>query len=78
MYYAARIFGMKMGQSIAMILFASIAILRQNGLGYRLTVLASTVFCLVGGLIFLRYNEGSVLKVLGKGDGNEAQGADQA
>lgn len=67
MFYAARTFSMKMGQSLAMILFTSIALIGTNGFGYRLTAVVSTVLCLVGGLIFTRYNEARVLKTLGEG-----------
>lgn len=67
MFYAARTFSMKMGQSLAMILFTSIALVGTDGFGYRLTALVSTALCLVGGLIFTRYNEGGVLATLTRG-----------
>ena len=64
MFYAARTFSMTLGQSLAMILFSSIATIGTGGMGYRVTALVATVFCLLGGMVFLRYNEGGVLKVI--------------
>ncbi len=64
MFYAARTFSMTLGQSLAMILFSSIATIGAGGLGYRITALVATAFCLLGGLVFLRYNEGGVIKII--------------
>ena len=61
MFYAARTFSMTLGQSLAMILFTSISTVGTGGLGYRLTALVATVFCLVGGFVFTRYGEGRVI-----------------
>ena len=69
MFYAARTFAMKLGQSAAMLLFTSMSIIGQEipkgtsgyGMGYRLTAIAATVFCVLGGLVFLRYRENEVL-----------------
>ena len=54
MFYAARTFSMTLGQSLAMILFSSIATIGSDGFGYRITAVVATVFCLLGGLVFLR------------------------
>lgn len=64
MFYAARTFSMTLGQSLAMILFSSIATIGTGGLGYRVTAAVATLFCLLGGLVFLRYREEGVLKVI--------------
>ncbi|MDI9590237.1 MAG: MFS transporter [Acidobacteriota bacterium] len=78
MFYAARTFSMTLGQSLAMVLFSSIATIGAGGIGYRATALAATAFCLLGGLVFLRYDEGGVLEAIatrGKartGDSREA------
>ena len=64
MFYAARTFSMTLGQSLAMILFSSIATMGSGGMGYRITALVATAFCLLGGLVFLRYDERGVLKVI--------------
>ncbi len=64
MFYAARTFAFKMGQSVAMLLVTAIATVRPDiGLGYRLVALAAAIVCLSGGLLFLLYNE---RKVYGK------------
>ena len=64
MFYAARSFTMTFGQTLAMILFTSISILGTNGFGYRMTAVVATTFCLLGGLIFLRYREKDVLATI--------------
>ena len=69
MFYAARTFAFKLGQSAAMILFTRISLFRSEipkgsegyGLGYRLTAVTASALCLIGGLIFLKYNENKVL-----------------
>ena len=65
MFYAARTFSMTLGQSLAMILFSSIATVGTGGFGYRITAIVATVFCLLGGLVFMRYCEVRVLQVIG-------------
>ena len=58
MFYAARTFAFKLGQSIAMLLVTAFATVSQEtGFGYRLIALVAAVFCLAGGLLFLLYNE---------------------
>lgn len=71
MFYAARTFSMKLGQSLAMIIFTSVALIGTKGFGYRATAIVATVLCLIGGLIFLAYRENRVLGVIGShgGDG---------
>lgn len=69
MFYAARTFAFKLGQSIAMLLFTSLAVVGRDipkgasgyGMGYRLTALIAAVLCLCGGLVFVRYREKDVL-----------------
>ncbi len=65
MFYAARTFSMTLGQSIAMILFSSIATLGSGGFGYRVTAMVATAFCLLGGVVFMRYREMRVLGLIG-------------
>ncbi|MBR5370726.1 MAG: MFS transporter [Oscillospiraceae bacterium] len=72
MFYAARTFAFKMGQSVAMLLFTSLATVNSElpkgesgyGLGYRITAVAAAVLCLLGGIVFLRYNEKKILEKL--------------
>ena len=78
MFYAARTFAFKLGQSVAMIIFTSLAIIGRKlpednvfyGFGYRLTAIAAAVLCLLGGIVFMRYNEKSILKKIEEGQKN--------
>lgn len=61
MFYAARTFSMKMGQAVAMLLVTSLGTIRQDiGLGYRIVAICAAVVCVIGGLLFLAYNEKKV------------------
>ena len=67
MFYAARTFAMKMGQALALIIVSSIVGFKwENGFGYRLIAIISGAVCLVGGAIFIKYNEKKVYaRILG-------------
>ena len=61
MFYAARTFAFKLGQSIAMLLvtaFATIGL--ETGLGYRITAIAAAAVCVLGGVLFMLYDEKTV------------------
>lgn len=61
MFYAARTFAFKLGQSISMLLFTAISAANtQNGVGYRIVAVCAAVFCLFGGILFVFYNEKKV------------------
>ncbi|OWY19342.1 MFS transporter [Sphingobacteriales bacterium UPWRP_1] len=63
-FFAVRSFMMKMGMSVANLLFPSLLLLGnsvQNPTGVRATAAAASVFCLLGWLLFSRYNEKEVL-----------------
>ena len=63
MFYAARTFAFKLGQSIAMLLVTAFATIGQEtGLGYRITAIAAAAVCLLGGVLFLMYDERKVYK----------------
>ena len=75
MFFAARTFAMKWGQSLAMLIFTSLAIIgtTQNvnaneitasALGLRIVAIAAIAFCLLGALILSLYNEKKVMKVI--------------
>lgn len=64
MYFAARTFSMTLGQSLAMILFSSLSTIGTGGLGYRLTAAVALIFCLLGGLVFTRFDEHRMLEVI--------------
>ncbi|WP_173458379.1 MFS transporter [Ruminococcus flavefaciens] len=78
MFYAARTFAFKLGQSLAMLMFTSISLINSEiekgqsgyGLGYRLTAAIAAVLCLLGGIVFLRYNEKKVIDRIGEGQKN--------
>ena len=70
MFYAARTFAFKLGQSVSMLLFTSISLFGGNGIegtpiGYRVTAAVACAFCLLGGLVFMRYKERDVLAIIG-------------
>lgn len=64
MFYAARTFAFKLGQSVSILMFTSIALIGTEGFGYRLTAFTAAAFCLAGGLVFLRYRESDVFAAI--------------
>lgn len=76
MFYAARTFAFKLGQSVAMLMFTSIALIGTGGAGYRLTAAVAAAFCLAGGLVFLKYHEQGVLAILSNHEAAVAAGAE--
>jgi len=76
MFYAARTFAFKLGQSAAMLMFTSISIINKDipkgqsgyALGYRMTAVVAAVLCLAGGLVFLKYNEKKVIAEIKEAD----------
>jgi len=61
MFYAARTFAFKLGQSIAMLLVTAFATIGpETGLGYRITAIAAAAVCVLGGVLFLLYDEKKV------------------
>lgn len=69
MFYAARTFAFKMGQSVSMLLFTAISTIGTGtGEGYRLAAFTAAFFCLLGAVTFAFYNE----KKVNAGLGNES------
>ncbi len=77
MFFAARTFSMKMGQSIATLAFTSLAIIgtQQSAnsndivpseLGMRLVGIVAIVFCVIGAIVLMFYNEKGVNTTLAK------------
>ena len=66
MFYAARTFAFKLGQSVSMLLFTSISLLGSGGFGYRMTAIVAAVFCLAGGIMFIRYHEKKIFSIIEK------------
>ena len=82
MFFAARTFAMKLGQSVAMILFTSLAIIgttqaansndiTASKLGMLIVAITAAVFCLAGAVILLFYREKKIMKIIAK-EGDEA------
>ena len=65
MFYAARTFAMKFGQSAAMLIFTSLATIgAAQGTGYRIVAFVSAGCCVLGGIIMKLFNEKRVLDVI--------------
>ncbi|MCD7785579.1 MAG: MFS transporter [Oscillospiraceae bacterium] len=87
MFFASRTFAFKLGQSVAMLIFTSVATIGQytdelgetvsTGEGYRISLAISLVFCLLGALALVFYNEKSVRKEIAEGQKHlEEKGAE--
>ena len=78
MFYAARTFAFKLGQSIAMIIFTSLAvigqysetnaageqIIRNTGTGYRISLLIALILCLIAMGVIIFYDEKTVMGII--------------
>ena len=65
MFFAARTFAFKMGQSISMLLFTAFAsISPETGFGYRIAAIVAAGICLAGALVLSRYDEKKVLGII--------------
>ncbi len=65
MFFAARTFAFKLGQSAAMLAFTSLAtISTSSGLGYRIVAITASACCLLGAAVLLFYNENRVTRAL--------------
>lgn len=74
MFFAARTFAMKMGQAISMLIFTSVVArftvgTTTNPFGYRVTAIIATVFCAVGAVLFLLYDEKLIMGKLARKNG---------
>lgn len=66
-FFAARTFMMKLGISLANLLFPSFLLLGKdtsNDLGVRVAAVAAFVFCITGMIIFFTFDEKKVIKIL--------------
>jgi Na+/melibiose symporter-like transporter len=66
MFFAARTFCFKMGQSLAMLLFTSISIMGSlDGvttlIGCRIVAMVAAILCMCGGIVLLFFNEKKIL-----------------
>lgn len=67
MFYAARTFAFKMGQSLSMLLFTAVSTIGADGEGYRLAAFIAAGFCLLGGILFAFYKERQINDVIREG-----------
>lgn len=66
MFYAARTFAFKMGQSLSLLIFTSVKLIgAETNLGLRLTSVLACIFCFLGALILCKYNEKKIYKDIG-------------
>ena len=78
MFFAARTFAMKLGQSVAMILFTSISLIGgivkpedpnniyPSKTGMMIAALVAVAFCVLGAVILMFYREKKVMKIIAK------------
>ena len=83
MFFAARTFAMKFGQSLALILFTSLSIIGFEGdasqaeeivpntTGLTIAAIVAIAFCVAGAAILLLYREKHIMKLIAK-EGDEA------
>lgn len=75
MFFAARTFAMKLGQSVAMLTFTSLAILgaaqdtgandiTASSFGLRIVAIVAILFCSLGAFVLMAYNEKKVLSTI--------------
>ena len=65
MFYAARTFAFKMGQSLSMLIFTAVATIgTTSGNGYRMIAGIACSFCVIGGILLFFYNEKEVNAVI--------------
>ena len=83
MFFAARTFAMKFGQSLAMLIFTSLAVLgteqdltsndlTASPVGLRIVAIAAVVFCVLGAVILGAYNEKKVMDTIRSGRPEES------
>ncbi len=79
MFFAARTFSMKLGQSIAMLAFTSLAIIGSVGVqdktsnditatttGLLIVAIVAVVFCVLGAVVLMMYREKKIMKLIAK------------
>ena len=82
MFFAARTFAMKLGQSIAMLAFTSLAIIgaaqvegsneiTASNKGLMIVAIVAVVFCLLGAAILMMYREKKVMETIAKEEDKE-------
>lgn len=88
MFFAARTFAMKWGQSLAMLIFTSLAIIgttqdktsndiTASSTGLMIVAFAAMAFCALGALILGFYNEKKIMKIIAKPEDTAAAPAEE-
>ncbi|WDU84691.1 MFS transporter [Caloramator sp. Dgby_cultured_2] len=63
-FFGTRTFMSKVGQMLSMLVLSSLLLYKRNGsneIGIRLTALSAALFCFLGLILFLKYNEQYIL-----------------
>lgn len=69
MFYAARTFSFKLGQSISMLIFTAVATIgTASGMGYRIVAGLAAILCAAGGIILVFFNEKHINKIINSGE----------
>ena len=74
MFFGTRTFMSKMGQMVSMLVISALLLIERNGsneIGIRLTAVAAAIFCLLGLVLLLFYDEKSVLKGITNHDSSQ-------
>ena len=67
MFYAVRTFAFKLGQSISMLIFTAVSTIgAAEGTGYRVAAFGAAVFCCIGGIILVFYNEKKINGIINR------------
>ena len=67
MFYAARTFAFKLGQSISMLIFTAVSTIgAAEGTGYRVAAFGAAVFCCIGGIILVFYDEKKINGIINR------------
>ena len=61
MFFAARTFAFKMGQSLAMLIFTAFA--ASGVIGYRMAAITAAALCILANIALIRYDEKRILEV---------------
>lgn len=71
MFFGTRTFMSKIGQMFSMLILSALLLFKQNGsneMGIRLTTVFAAVFCTIGVILLLMYNEEKILKGISEND----------
>ena len=65
MFFAARTFAFKLGQSLSMLIFTAVSTIgTATGAGYRIAAFGAALFCGIGAVLLVVYNENKINAVI--------------